>query len=99
MGSSGATGIRKGKNSNSFYENRKAGTDPFSQMQKRQADKASAAASAEAAAQAPAPAQHSGLYDPKTTSNFEEEIKKRRKNPTGGAMGGTGGYGGNTKLG
>jgi hypothetical protein len=49
---------------------------------------------------APAPAQRSGLYDPKTKSNFEEEIKKRRKNPTGGTMGGTGGgYGGNTQLG
>jgi hypothetical protein len=49
------------------------------------------------AAQAPATGggQHSGLYDPKTTSNFEEEIKKRRKNPTGGA----GGYGGSTLLG
>jgi hypothetical protein len=49
---------------------------------------------------APAPAQVSGLYDPKTKSNFEEEIKKRKKNPTGGAMSGTGGgYGGSTILG
>ena len=55
----------------------------------------------QSASPAPAPPQHSGLYDPKTGSNFEEEIKKRRKNPTGGAMGGTGGggYGGNTNLG
>jgi len=30
------------------------------------------------------------------SSNFEEELKRRR---TGGAMGGNGGYGGNTKLG
>lgn len=51
-------------------------------------------------APAPAPAQVSGLYAPKTKSNFEEEIKKRKKNPAGGTMGGTGGgYGGSTILG
>lgn len=44
----------------------------------------------------------SGLYDKPTQSNFEEEIKKRKKKPAGGSsMGGdTGaGYGGSTKLG
>jgi len=32
-------------------------------------------------------------------SNFEEELKKRRKNPAGGSIGGDGTYGGNTNLG
>ena len=52
-------------------------------------------------APAPSPSQRSGLYDAPTKSNFEEEIKKRKKNPTGGTMGGTGGggYGGSTILG
>lgn len=54
------------------------------------------------ASPAPAPAQRSGLYDAPAKSNFEEEIKKRKRQPAGGSPIGGGtdaGYGGSTKLG
>jgi hypothetical protein len=46
--------------------------------------------------ESPAP-RRSGLYDPKTKSNFEEEIKKRKRKPSGASD--QGGYGGSTILG